>query len=242
MTLTLAPIGFVQTPFLEKVGVPRQTGLVPEAKGIIKLNPEPEFKDALRYLDTFSHIWVIFQFHQNSGEPWRKLTTTPRVGAPERVGTFASRSPHRPNGLGISALKLDFINFDAKGGIEIYVSGVDLLDGTPVFDIKPYVPYVDSIPEATGSFTEFEIPKYRVTFSEEVLAKLGSASHVSANSNTKLLIAQMLELDPRPTPQKKSYPIDDPKSEGLSFAFRVGKIDVKWEIRKQAIYVSEITV
>jgi tRNA-Thr(GGU) m(6)t(6)A37 methyltransferase TsaA len=240
MTFSISPIGFVKTPFQEKFGVPRQSGMIPEARGILKLNPDPDFKDALRFLETFSHVWLIFQFHEHANEPWRKLTTTPRVGAPERVGVFASRSPHRPNGLGMSAVKLDSIDFNAKNGIEIHLSGLDLLDGTPVFDLKPYVPFVDSIPDATGGFTLPEIPKYAVEFSGVALETISKTNIFGEKINLKMLITQMLEFDPRPTPQKKSFPITDPKNDQMKFAFRIGEIDVHWQIQNGKIWVNAV--
>jgi tRNA-Thr(GGU) m(6)t(6)A37 methyltransferase TsaA len=232
--LSLSPIGTVKTSFKEKFGVPRQSGMISEARGILKLNPDPQFRDAVRCLETFSHVWIVFQFHRHANEPWRPLTTPPRVDAPGRVGVFASRSPHRPNQIGLSAVKLERIDLEAKGGIEIHLSGVDFLDDTPVFDIKPYVPYVDSIPDAHGGWTETEIPKFEVEFSAEALLALQDLEA------SKLLITQMLELDPRPTPQKKSFPISDPSFNQMTFAFRIQNLDVKWEIRNGSIFIREI--
>jgi tRNA-Thr(GGU) m(6)t(6)A37 methyltransferase TsaA len=222
----------VKTHFKEKFGVPRQSGMIPAATGIIKLNPDPQFRDGVRHLETFSHLWVIFQFHEHANEPWRPLTTPPRIDAPGRIGVFASRSPHRPNALGLSAVKLDRIDLDAKDGIEIHISGVDLLDGTPVFDLKPYVPYVDSIPNAVGGWTDTTIPKYPVGFSEEAFKQV--------SPDLIALITQMLELDPRPTPQKKSFPFEVAASEGMNFAFRIQDFDVKWQIRNQGVWVKRI--
>ena len=222
--------------------------MIPEAKGIIKLNADPGFRDGLRHLETFSHIWIIFQFHEHANEAWRPLTTPPREDAPGRIGVFASRSPHRPNQLGLSAVKLDHIDLDARGGIEIHVSGIDLLDGTPVFDLKPYVPYVDSIPHAIGGWTDTEIPKYEVSFSDAAnqrissMAEISHSKSVDARTDLKLFITQTLELDPRPTPQKKSFPIHDSKHEGMSFAFRVGNFDVHWIIQNLGILVQKIDI
>jgi tRNA-Thr(GGU) m(6)t(6)A37 methyltransferase TsaA len=240
-TFTVSPIGYVKTPFREKFGVPRQSGMIPEARGVLKLNSDPAFHDACRFLETFSHVWLIFQFHEHAGEPWRKLTTTPRMGAPERVGVFASRSPHHPNALGLSALRLDSVDLEAKGGIEIHLSGLDLLDGTPVLDLKPYVPFVDLIPSASGGFTDAMIPKYAVHFTEVAKAQLLALNGFGFNIDPERLITQMLELDPRPTSQKKAFPIENPEFEGMSFAFRVGIYDVKWEIRDQNILVISIS-
>ena len=230
------PIGFLKSPFTEKFGVPRQSLMMSEARGILKLNPDPRFRDALRTLEQFSHVWLLFSFHQHSKEEWTPLITPPRIDAPRKVGVFASRSPHRPNNIGLSAVKLEKIDFDAKNGIEIHFSGIDLLDGTPIFDIKPYVPYVDCIPEAKPGWTESLIPTFQVHFSNE--AEVILAAH--ADPHLKKLIEQMLSLDPRPTSQRRTMPISDPKQEGAAFAFRILDVDVKWEIRNGTVWVQTI--
>ena len=138
------PIGVIRTNFTEKFGVPRQSMMISEALGVLKLHPDPSFRAALNHLDRFTHIWVVFIFHQSVEKGWRPTIRPPRVDAPRKVGVFASRSPHRPNPIGLSAVKLERIDLDAPGGIEIHLSGVDLLDGTPVLDIKPYLPSTDA--------------------------------------------------------------------------------------------------
>lgn len=213
------------------------------ATGIIKLNPDPQFREALRHLDGFSHIWIVFLFHEHLNQTWRPLITPPRIDAPGKVGVFASRSPHRPNPIGLSAVKLENINFDASNGIEIEVSGVDLLDGTPILDLKPYLPYIDQIPEAKAGWTETEIPKFKVSFSELALKQLADAEHRNRKSSQKqlqILLTEMLALDPRPTSQRKAHPISDPNSSGMVFAFRLLDFDVRWHIQDAAILVDEI--
>ncbi len=214
--------------------------MVAAAPGILKLNADSRFREALRHLEGFSHVWIVFTFHEHLDQEWRSTITPPRIDAPGKVGVFASRSPHRPNPIGLSAVKLEKIDLEAKGGIEIHLSGVDLLDGTPVLDIKPYLPYVDCIPEAKGGWTETTIPKYEVTFSTESLKQLevmGPRYLGRGVSDLKILIAQMLELDPRPTSQRKSMPLEAPESDGLEFAFRMLDFDVKWKIRGSKIEV-----
>jgi tRNA-Thr(GGU) m(6)t(6)A37 methyltransferase TsaA len=210
--------------------------MIREARGVLKLNPDPGYRVALNHLEEFSHVWLVFVFHHVSADDWRPTIRPPRVGSYRKVGLFASRSPHRPNPIGISAVKLERIDLDAPGGIEIHLSGVDLMDGTPVIDLKPYVPYADSLPDANGGWAEGEIPRYKVEFSPESLAVIERSEQPRLLS----LITQMLEWDPRPTSQRRGMPIEDDASQGMKFGFRVMSYDVKWEIRDRAIYVREL--
>ena len=210
--------------------------MVADARAVIKMNPDPKFRDSFKTLEEFSHIWVVFVFHHHVDQEWRSTITPPRLDVGSKVGVFASRSPHRPNSIGLSAVKLEKIDLDAVDGVEIHISGVDLLDGTPVLDLKPYVPYVDRIADAKGGWTETEIPRFKVEFSVEALQQ------IRTQGADPLVIEQMLALDPRPTPQRKTMPISDPVNEGRRFAFRVFDFDVKWEIRESGIYVHEILI
>jgi len=233
--MTFEPIGTLQSAFKEKFGVPRQSGMIPEARAVLKLRPDPAFVTALNHLQDFSHVWVVFVFHQAHDRAWTPTIRPPRIGAPNRVGVFASRSPHRPNPIGMSAVKLDRIDFEARGGVEIHLSGVDLLDGTPVLDLKPYVPYADSIPDANAGWAEGEIPKYAVTYSDESLAAIDA--HSQTLPHLKALLTQTLEYDPRPMGQREAMPIADPSNEGREFRFRLMHFDVHWRIREGAIQV-----
>lgn len=233
------PIGVMRTCFTEKFGAPRQSMMISEAQGVLKLRPEPAFREALNHLQSFSHLWVVFVFNQHTDKPWRATIEPPRIEAPRRVGVFASRSPHRPNPIGLSAVKLERIDLDAPGGIEIHLSGVDILDGTPVLDIKPYLPYADSIPEASAGWAEGEIRRYPVLFSAEALAAIERSGSVR-HPRLKDLITQMLEWDPRPRSQRRGLPIEDPVMEGRRFGFRVFDFDVQWEIRDQGIRVVDL--
>ena len=241
--VTLKPIGSIRTSFQEKFGVPRQSLQLPSAMGTILLNPDPLYREALRHLEGFSHLWIVFLFHEHLDQAWRPLITPPRIDAPGKIGVFASRSPHRPNPIGLSVVKLERINLNARNGIEIEVSGVDLLDGTPILDIKPYLPYADQVIGATGGWTETEIPRFQVSFTPLALEQLEEAEkrhQRSTQNKLKSLISEMLELDPRPTSQKKSHPISDPASEGLPFAFRFLDFDVKWRVQNGTIQVEEL--
>jgi tRNA (adenine37-N6)-methyltransferase len=239
MNESFPPIGTLRTPFKEKFGVPRQPLMMTEALGVLKMNPDPLYRTALNHLEQFSHVWLIFLFHQNGGKAWRPTIDPPRLDAPDTMGVFASRSPHRPNPIGLSAVKLERIDFEAAGGIEIHLSGVDILDGTPVLDLKPYLPYADRIAEANAGWATGEIDRYRVEFSPESLRTLDGASHAE-HPRLRQLIEQMLEWDPRPTSQRRAVPLNAPESEGKRFAFRVLNLDVHWEVRRGSVYVVEI--
>lgn len=230
------PIGVISSIFKEKFGVPRQSGMVKEAKAILKLNPIDDYKMALNHLEDFSHVWILFVFHQHTNMIWKPLIHPPRLEAPSDIGVFASRSPHRPNAIGLSAVKLDSIDYNSLNGIEIHLSGVDFLDQTPVLDIKPYLPYADLIQEAKGGWANEEILKYPVSFS---LLSLDQIRMVHF-PNLQILLTEILQWDPRPTSQKKQYLINDKKNEGMTFAFRFLEFDVSWKIQNQAIYVIEL--
>jgi tRNA-Thr(GGU) m(6)t(6)A37 methyltransferase TsaA len=236
--LRYLPIGVMRTPFTEKFGVPRQSLMVGEARGVLKLHSDPGYRVALNHLESFSHIWVIFAFHQHAEKGWRPTIRPPRLDAPRRVGVFASRSPHRPNSIGMSALKLERIDLDARGGIEIHLSGVDIMDGTPVLDIKPYLPYADRIDDANGGWAGSEITRYAVSFSEESDAEILEAG--ARYPGLRSLILEMLQWDPRPTSQRRAMPIEDPKCEGMTFAFRILDFDVHWMVRSGGIHVVKL--
>jgi tRNA-Thr(GGU) m(6)t(6)A37 methyltransferase TsaA len=234
-----APIGTLRTCFKEKFGVPRQSRMIGEARGVIRLRPDPALMTAITGLDGFSHLWVIFVFDRNGDKGWRPTVEPPRIEAPPRVGVFASRSPHRPNPIGMSALKIDRIDRHAPDGVEIHVSGVDILDETPVLDLKPYLPYADAIPGAAAGWAEGRIRRHEVTFSAEARRALelrGERDH----PRLERLLTEMLEWDPRPRSQRSAARIGDPESEGRRFAFRLFELDVQWEIRAGAIRVRDL--
>ena len=234
------PIGVLRTPFGEKFGVPRQSGLIPEARAVLKLRADPEFPLALERLDEFSHLWIVFVFHANAGQAWRPTIRPPRVDAPRKIGVFASRSPHRPNPIGLSAVRLERIDRTPRDGIELHLAGVDFLDGTPVLDVKPYLPYTDRIDEATSGWVEGEIPRYPVRFTEACRDEIARAAREKDLPYLELLLRQTIELDPRPTSQKRANPIGAPESEGLRYGFRLLDFDVKWTISDGSILVSAL--
>jgi tRNA (adenine37-N6)-methyltransferase len=188
---TITPVALLRTPFSEKFGVPRQSGLIPEAEGRVEFAPAFAAPDFVRGLETFSHVWLVTGFHQNPSWTGAATVRPPRLGGNERVGVFASRAPNRPNGLGLSLVRLLAIEPGA-----LRVAGVDMVDGTPVYDIKPYIPWCEALPEATADWVR-EAPFVRdesaVTIPADVAAVLGET--------TTRLLRQMLRLDLQPAYQ-----------------------------------------
>ena len=228
-------IGFVQTPFADKFGIPRQPGLAAAAKGVIKIKPDPDLKTALRSLEEFSHIWIVFVFHEHGGKDWKPSIRPPRLGGSRKVGVLASRSPHRPNPIGISAVALDKIDFEAAGGPELHVSGVDLLNGTPVLDLKPYLPYADSVPTANAGWASSPIERVAVTIA-------AGAELVSLTIEDRAMIIEILELDPRPAFQKRQLPAADKNLIGRNFGVKILGFEVKYEISAGGFLVTDISL
>ena len=193
--MQLTVIGHIHTPFKEKFGIPRQPGLAPAAKGVITLQPAYNDINAFRGIDAFSHLWLMFQFHQVESGKWRPLVRPPRLGGNEKIGVFATRSTHRPSNLGLSVVKLESVSMH-KGQVTIRVSGVDLLDGTPIIDIKPYIAYTDSIAETQNGFAADAPIALPVVFSPtaqtQLLPILANLPHFQA------LIEQTLCYQPAP--------------------------------------------
>ena len=185
---TFTPIGTIRTPYPQKFGIARQSTLVPAACGVIELNPKFSI-NAIRGLDGFDYLWVQFVFHQTIDEGFSELVRPPRLGGKIKQGVFATRSPHRPNAIGLSLVKIDKIEYDTQ--IKIHISGVDFLDQTPVLDIKPYLPHIESQPNAKGGFTENRRSVLNVEWAEDFVLP----EHI------KTLIEQTLAQDPRPAHQ-----------------------------------------
>ena len=207
-------IARIRTELPEKFGVPRQSGLVPQLRGRVIFEPEYRNPDAVRGLEDFSHIWLIWQFSRAVREGWSPTVRPPRLGGNRRMGVFATRSPFRPNALGLSSVRLDRVELDPALGPVLHVSGADLMDGTPIFDIKPYLPYTDSHPQAAGGFTDgLAQAPLTVECSPALL------EHIPADSREGLL--GVLAGDPRPR-----YQEDPQRVYGLSFAGRNVKFTV----------------
>ena len=202
----IRPIARIQSDLKEKFGIPRQSGLVPEL--LARVVFEPAFADpaAVRGLEGFSHIWLIWEFSEAKRESFSPTVRPPRLGGNERMGVFATRSPFRPNALGLSCVELKGIETGPGKTLSLLVAGADLLDGTPVYDIKPYIPFADSRPEATGGFVDAQAwEKLEVDFPEPLLCRLPADKREAA----KALLAE----DPRP-----AYHDDPGREYGLIFA------------------------
>jgi len=234
-------IGYVETCFKEKFGIPRQPGLVSEAKGIIRLKNEDDYRTAIRTLEGFSHLWVIFVFHEHGSKNWKPSIRPPRLGGAQKVGVLASRSPHRPNPIGMSALEIEKIIINAPAGPEIHVRGVDLLDGTPVLDIKPYLLYADSIPEAKSAWAAPAIERTEVVITSKAEAAIAErAVRTVGYANLRRLIIELLEIDPRPAFQKRKLPPKDSAAQGTHYGFNLYEFDVKWTIQNEKFVVTDL--
>ena len=219
--ITVKPIARMRSDFPTKFGIPRQSNLASSLRSVIVFEKEFRNPDALRGLDGFSHIWLIWQFSEAVREDWSATVRPPRLGGNTRVGVFATRSPFRPNNLGLSCVKLEGVELDGPDGPVIRVSGADLMDGTPILDIKPYIPYADSFPQASGGFTDTAGDYLlEVEFPEALLEFLPEDKRDAAR--------EVLEHDPRPSYQRKPERIYGLAFAGCDIRFRVedGKLTV----------------
>jgi len=225
---TFQPIGTIRSCFSEKFGIPRQPRLVPAARAVLEIVPPFDKAEAFRGLDAFSHLWLIFVFHQCLAHPWKATVRPPRLGGNRRVGVFASRSGFRPNAIGQSAVQLLGIE-RKKGTLRLNLGGIDLLDGTPVLDIKPYLPYADAIPDATAGYA----PEAPAGLKPVVFATPAEQACESANPaaypDLKALITGLLAQDPRP-----AYKDGD---EGKSYGMRLWDLNVRFRVDGDQIVV-----
>lgn len=216
-------IAHIETDFKTKFGLPRQS-LLADTIGRIVFEPKYRVKEAFRGLEDFSHIWILWEFSQAEKKDWSPTVRPPLLGGNKRMGVFATRSPFRPNNIGLSAVKLEKIDFECADAPVLIVRGADLMNGTPIFDIKPYLPYADSIENASGGFTDnLAERKLEVFISAELLSKI-------PQEKQKELLA-VLELDPRP-----SYIEDAERVYGFFFA----DWEIKFKVSKKQLTVTEI--
>ena len=223
--ILVRPIARIQTDFAGKFGVPRQSGLVPELRGRILFEPAFRSPEAVRGLEEFSHIWLLWHFSAAApeGETFSPTVRPPRLGGNVRLGVFATRSPFRPNRIGLSCVRLERVEPDTPDGPVLHVLGADLMDGTPILDIKPYVPYADCRPEASGGFTTKEARRVRCVIPPELTDRL-SPDRLAA-------LRGVLEQDPRP-----SYQNDPDRIYGFGFAGR----EIRFRVRDGELTVIDI--
>lgn len=232
------PIGYLQSLYSQRFGIPHQAGVSKGLTGKIVLNRDPDLITALRGLDSFSHIWVIFVFHSHGGKKWKPSIRPPRLGGNVKIGLLASRSPHRPNPIGISAVKLEKIILDAPLGPTLIVEDVDLLDGTPVLDIKPYIPLADRIESANSGWADIPVIKYPVEISldaEKDFVNFDPEGFLDLKNKALAVI----ELDPRPAFQKRKIPVSIEHS-GKTFGIDVLKYDIKYKITPLGFQITKV--
>ncbi len=223
-TVSLRIVARLRGGFTEKFGVPRQAGLAEHVLSRVVFEPEFRNPDALRGIEGFSHLWLLWSFDRVRREDWSPTVRPPRLGGNRRMGVFATRSPFRPNPVGLSCVGLVRVEWDAPDGPALLVSGADMTDGTPIFDIKPYLPYADARPGASGGYTD-ELPEKRlkVALPPELAAPLPE--------ETRLALLDILSHDPRPSYQ------DDPDREyGLAY----GGFDVRFRVSDGTLHVFQI--
>ncbi|RJX71691.1 tRNA (N6-threonylcarbamoyladenosine(37)-N6)-methyltransferase TrmO [Vibrio sinensis] len=225
----ITPIGTIESPYKEKFAVPRQPRLVPSATARVKLSGGVNCQEAIRGIEQFSHLWLLFLFDQNLAAGWKPTVRPPRLGGNERIGVLASRSTFRPNGIGMSAVELKGIS---QEGDQFYLElgSVDLVDGTPIVDIKPYIPYSDAIIDAQGGYAEQEPEKAIVCFlpsAVESLEKLKNSQHI------RQVIEQVLAQDPRPAYKKN-------KPDLKEYAVNLFNLNVKFTVNDNLVSVTVI--
>ena len=222
-TVQMQVIAKIRNDFNQKFGIPRQSGLANSVISRIVFEPEFRIDDALRGIEGYTHLWLIWQFSENIRASWSPTVRPPRLGGNTRLGVFATRSPFRPNGMGLSSVRLISTERTTEGTVLI-VAGADMLDGTPIFDIKPYVPYCDSHPEASGGFTDTAGDfLLEVDFPEALLRKIPKEKHDG--------VLEVLSHDPRP-----SYQNDPDRVYGLTF----GSFDIRFTVKENILSVQEV--
>lgn len=226
MSMEIKPIAFIKTEFPEKFGIPRQSGLAKDLRGRIIFEPQFRNPDAFRGLEGFSHIWLIWEFSANrTTREWQPTVRPPRLGGNTHLGVFATRSPFRPNPLGLSCVEIDRIDLFTDEGPVITVKGADLMDGTPIYDIKPYIRYADSRQQALCGYVDsLEERSLKVVFPSELSSRIEDTSVIPS-------LVETLRLDPRP-----SYHDDPERVYGLSFA----RLNVKFRVNGEVLTVVDV--
>ena len=219
-------IARIHTDFASKFGVPRQSGLVPQLQGRIVFESEYRNADAVRGMEDFSHLWLVWEFSEAVRKGWSPTVRPPRLGGNRRMGVFATRSPFRPNPIALSCVKLERIEREGPEAPVIWVSGVDMMDETPIYDIKPYLPYADSVPDAQAGFTgHTQARMVSVVLPSEVAAASGLPA------DKLLALTKVLEQDPRPR-----YQQDPERVYGMAF----GGLEVKFKVCEKTLAVVSV--
>ncbi len=226
--LNIKVIARIRSDFPDKFGIPRQSGLLKNLRSTIVFEPEFRIADALRGLEGFSHLWLLWIFSENVRDTWKPTVRPPRLGGNTRLGVFATRSSFRPNPIAMSCVKIEKINLTGENAPSIEVSGADLMDGTPIVDIKPYLPYADSVPEAAGGFAEaVRFNKLEVSFAPEVQAALGE----QFPAEKKAALVELLSADPRPAYQRSADRV---------YGFRFADFEIKFQVQGDHLTVVAI--
>lgn len=226
----MTSVAVVRSPFRERFGIPRQPGLAGAVPGRLEFLPPYNRAEAVAGLEAFSHLWLLFRFHANPDAGPALTVRPPRLGGNERVGVFASRSPYRPNPIGLSVVRLEAVEQTGAGPV-LRLRGVDLLDGTPVLDVKPYVPYADAIPGARGGFSEADIPRLPVRFEPAAERRLAARPDAA---EARAVIEAVLGLDPRPGYRQRES--DSSRVLGV----RLYDFDLRWRVAGGAVTVLEL--
>ncbi|MDX1676473.1 tRNA (N6-threonylcarbamoyladenosine(37)-N6)-methyltransferase TrmO [Arsukibacterium sp.] len=224
-------IGTIESPYKQKFAIPRQPGLIPEARGKLILTPPYADDDIIRGIETFSHLWLVFVFHQTADKGWSPLVRPPRLGGNTRKGVFATRATFRPNPIGLSVVKLDRV-YRKQDKLVLELSGIDLLDGTPILDIKPYLPYADALQDAIGGFAD-SAPETLMTVSFSEQAR-DFCQAQTAYPDLALLTEKVLKQDPRPSYKKQ-------RDAAQQYGMTLYQFNIKWTVNGEHNHVTEIS-
>ena len=219
--MVIEPIGYIKSPFKTKFGVPRQSGMTDDISYIV-LSKEYRVNDAFRGLEDFSHIWLLWEFSKCSDKEWTPTVRPPKLGGNKRMGVFSTRSPYRPNSIGLSSVKLISIDYNCENAPVLCVEGADLVDGTPIYDIKPYLCYADCHNDATGGFADNV---------DKTLKDVKFECDISDDKCPVDSIVKILEIDPRPSYQ------DDPERE---YGMDYGNYNIKFKVVDNTVYVTQM--
>ncbi|MEM5533172.1 tRNA (N6-threonylcarbamoyladenosine(37)-N6)-methyltransferase TrmO [Pseudoalteromonas arctica] len=227
---TISAIGHIQSPYKQKFAIPRQPRLVPQAKAKLIFAPDFNREEFVRGLDEFTHIWLLFRFHETADKGYSAMVRPPRLGGNERKGVFATRATFRPNAIGMSAVKLEGIEYK-NGQLSLLLAGIDLLDGTPIIDIKPYLPYSDSMPDASAGFADTR-PETQMTveFSPQAIEFVNSQTQYPDLHD---FIANVLKQDPRPAYKKQ-------KDGEQSYGMTLYNYNIRWQVNGEHNVVTSI--